>query len=201
MGLGLGRGDVVVQPTAAYPSYAVGAAVVGAADLITNRRSLQTSALADDGETITVNRLKTVTLDVDGKPKQIKTTATNISSLNVGADGALILTVDPTQSTPSGFNVSGNATLADGAALGVRFSSLLQEPERFTVVEAGSLNVGALDQSALSDNSPYLYVVSATADTAAGRLYVSHAIDGAVSASLGPRRPRRRARPARRWRQ
>lgn len=28
--LGLGRGDVVVQPTLAYPSYAVGAAVVGA---------------------------------------------------------------------------------------------------------------------------------------------------------------------------
>ena len=35
----------------------------------------------DDGETITVNRLKTVTLDVDGKPKQIKTTATNISQV------------------------------------------------------------------------------------------------------------------------
>src|SRR5690606_33665662 len=28
--LGLGAGDVVVQPSAAYPSYAVGAAVVGA---------------------------------------------------------------------------------------------------------------------------------------------------------------------------
>jgi len=31
--LGLGAGDVVVQPTAAYPSYAVGAAVVGASVL------------------------------------------------------------------------------------------------------------------------------------------------------------------------
>lgn len=124
-----------------------------------------TGAIRDADGTLAVNV-------ANGTLQASQTTATNISSLNVGADGALILTVDPTQSTPSGFNVSGNATLADGAALGVRFSSLLQEPERFTVVQAGSLNVGALDQSALSGNSPYLYVVSATADTAAGRLYV-----------------------------
>jgi len=97
---------------------------------------------------------------------------TDITSLNVGGDSTLVLNIDPESGTQGGFNVSGAATLADGAQLGVRFSSLLDEPERFTVISAGTLNIGDIDQSLLQDNAPYLYVVEADVDTAANEVYI-----------------------------
>ena len=63
-----------------------------------------------------------------------------ISNLDVGANGDLIITVDPANGTSGGFNVSGTATLADGAGLGVRFGSLLVAPDRFTLIDAATLN-------------------------------------------------------------
>ncbi|MBN9464171.1 MAG: autotransporter outer membrane beta-barrel domain-containing protein [Brevundimonas sp.] len=101
-----------------------------------------------------------------------QTTKTNISNLNVGADGTLIVTVDPNANTSGGFNVSGTANIATGAELGVRFSSLLQSPQRFNVITAGTLTAGQIDQSLLSGNSPYLYVVQGGIDQAANTVYV-----------------------------
>ena len=111
--------------------------------------------------------------------------AVNISSLNVGASGDLLVTLDPVNSSNSGFNVSGNATLAAGAGLGVRFASLLDGPERFTVINAGSLTLGGpLDQTAIQENSPFLYVVSAGADVAAGDVYIDARRRTATEAGL-----------------
>ncbi|MFW2346380.1 MAG: autotransporter outer membrane beta-barrel domain-containing protein, partial [Brevundimonas mediterranea] len=115
-----------------------------------------------------------------------QTTATSISSLNVGAEGVLIVAVDPQGDRAGGFNVSGAATLATGAQLGVRFSSLLESPERFSVIKAGALNVGDINQSLLTDNSPYLYVVQAGVDQAAGEVYVDARRRTAQEADLIP---------------
>ncbi|MBN9479148.1 MAG: autotransporter outer membrane beta-barrel domain-containing protein [Bordetella sp.] len=95
-----------------------------------------------------------------------------ISDLNIGADSKLIVTLDPANETSGGFKVSGRADLADGAGLGVRFNSLIQDPTSFTIIEAGDLNVGAIDQNALQSNSPYAFVISANIDDAAGKLTV-----------------------------
>lgn len=95
-----------------------------------------------------------------------------VSDLNVGADGNLIVTLDPANQASGGFKVSGSADLADGAGLGVRFNSLIQDPTSFTIIEAGDLNVGDIDQAALQSNSPYAFVVSANVDEAAGKLTV-----------------------------
>ena len=95
-----------------------------------------------------------------------------VSDLNVGADGNLIVTLDPANDANGGFKVSGSADLADGAGLGVRFNSLIQEPTSFTIIEAGDLNVGAIDQDVLQSNSPYAFVVNANVDEAAGKLTV-----------------------------
>ncbi|AYG96123.1 autotransporter outer membrane beta-barrel domain-containing protein [Brevundimonas naejangsanensis] len=95
-----------------------------------------------------------------------------ISELNVGADGNLIVTLDPANGAAGGFKVSGSADLADGAGLGVRFNSLIQDPTSFTIIEAGDLNVGAIDQDLLQSNSPYAFVVSSNVDEAAGKLTV-----------------------------
>ena len=113
-------------------------------------------------------------LDIDvseGTLEGRNTSALNLSSLNVGADGNLIVTVDPANGTAGTFNVSGTATLADGAGLGVRFNSLLAAPERFTLIDAGTLNFGDIDLSSLEQNSPYLYMVQAGADVGAGQVY------------------------------
>ena len=115
-----------------------------------------------------------------------QTTASSISNLNIGADGTLVVMLDPAANKTGGFKVSGNATLADGAALGVRFNSLLAAPERFTIIEAGSINVGTIDQTLLNSNSPYLYVVNAGVDQAAGQLYVDARRRTAAEANLIP---------------
>lgn len=111
----------------------------------------------------------------------------NVSSLNVGANGDLIVTLDPVNNTSSGYNVSGAATLAAGAGLGVRFATLLDGPERFNIINAGAGNLtlgGSLDQAALQANSPYLYMVTAGTDLAAGDIYVDARRRSASEAGL-----------------
>lgn len=98
-------------------------------------------------------------------------TQLNIASLNIGNDGQLIVNVDPASTSTSGFNVSGTASLATGAQLGIRFRSLLDAPERFNLITAGTLNAGALDLASLSDNAPYLYIVEGGVDAAQGTVF------------------------------
>jgi len=100
-----------------------------------------------------------------------QTTPTDISDLTVGADGSLIVSLDGASGTSGGWNVSGTATLADGAGLGVRFASLLSAPGRFTLIDATTLNYGAVDLTSVEQNSPYLYVVDVGADVAAGQVF------------------------------
>ena len=101
-----------------------------------------------------------------------QTTAVDVTGLSIGADGNLLVTVDPEGNKSGGFNVAGTATLADGAALGVRFTSLITDPERFTIIKADTLNYGVIDPNSVQANSPYLFVVSAGADVAAGEVYI-----------------------------
>lgn len=96
----------------------------------------------------------------------------DISELSVGADGVLVVTVDPAANTSGGFNVSGTASFADGAGLGVRFTSLVTDPTRYVIVDAGTLEFGQIDNSSLEENSPYLFVVEAGGDEAAGQVFV-----------------------------
>jgi hypothetical protein len=111
-------------------------------------------------------------------------TQTNVTSLNVGAAGNLIITVDPANAANTGFKVNGAANLAQGADIGVRFNSLLTDARRFTVIDANSLTVGTFDQATVQANSPYLYVVTAGADVAAGDVYIDARRRTAAEASL-----------------
>ncbi|WP_296818278.1 autotransporter domain-containing protein [Brevundimonas sp.] len=97
---------------------------------------------------------------------------TTISGLNIGADGDLIVTVDPGSATAGGFIVNGTADVATGAGLGVRFTSLVNDPTRFVIVSATTLNAGTIDQTRLQQNSPYMYVVSAGVDNVLNQIYV-----------------------------
>lgn len=99
------------------------------------------------------------------------TTALNLTTLNIGADGRLLISLDPANATGGTFNVSGAATLATGAELGVRFNSLLTAPARYNLIDAGTLNLGSIDLGSIGDNSPYLYVVEAGTDQPNGIVF------------------------------
>lgn len=95
----------------------------------------------------------------------------DLATLNIGDNGQVIVSIDPLAGKTGTLNVAGAATLADGASLGVRFSSLLTAPTQFDLINAGSLTVGNIDLSSLEENSPYLYVVEAGVDQPNGVVF------------------------------
>ena len=108
----------------------------------------------------------------DGVLDLSQTTVMDISNLTIGSDGRFVVSIDGDTNSASGFNVSGTATIEDGAELGVRFTSLIDGPSRFTIIEADTLNFGDLDLDAISDNAPYLFILDAGADLPNNEVYV-----------------------------
>ena len=121
---------------------------------------------------------------VNGTLDARQPSATIISSLSVGAAGDLIVTLDPATGNSSGFRVNGTATLATGAGLGIRFNSIITTARRFNIIDANTLSIGAIDQSAVQANSPYLFVVTAGSDVAAGDVYIDARRRTAAEAQL-----------------
>ena len=78
------------------------------------------------------------------------------TSLTLGAEGTLVFTADPTTGTQTKLVVD-TADIASGATLGLNLTSLLTTPTTYTVIQAGSLTAGVIDQDLLG-NAPYLYV-------------------------------------------
>ncbi|WP_029087236.1 autotransporter outer membrane beta-barrel domain-containing protein [Brevundimonas aveniformis] len=109
---------------------------------------------------------------VDGVLDARQTSSLTVSGLNVGTNGNLVVTIDPLNNTVGGFNVNGTANFASGAGVGIRFTSLLDDPTRFVVVQATTLNATDLDQSQVQSNSPYMYVVNAGIDNTLNQIYV-----------------------------
>ena len=136
----------------------------GADNLAISGDSVVRSEITDTDGALSIN-IANGTLD------SLRTTALNLTTLDIGADGRLLISLDPENSTGGTFVVSGAATLATGAELGVRFNSLLTAPRRFDLIDAGTLNLGDVDLSTIGDNSPYLYVVEAGTDQANGIVF------------------------------
>ena len=93
------------------------------------------------------------------------------TSLSVGGQGALVVGLDPA-STTTILDVAGPATFASGSRLGVRLTSLLQQPTTFTVLRANSLNAVGLNTD-LSQDTPFLFVSTANVNQAAGTITVN----------------------------
>ncbi|MGQ3112830.1 MAG: autotransporter outer membrane beta-barrel domain-containing protein [Brevundimonas sp.] len=161
--LGSGSDTVSLQNGTVIGDIAFGA---GADALSISGGARYQGALSDTDGQLTIDVSKG-TLDAR------QTTALNVTSLNVGSEGDLIVTVDPKNASSGGFIVSGNATLADGAGLGVNFASLIEGQQQFKIIDAATLNYGAVDLASINANSPYLFVVGITADVAAGDVYAN----------------------------
>ncbi|MFC0632347.1 autotransporter outer membrane beta-barrel domain-containing protein [Brevundimonas balnearis] len=107
----------------------------------------------------------------DGVLDARQSTTLNLSNLNVGADGTLLVTVDPATSS-GGLNVSGTAQFASGAQLGARFSSLVQGTQRLVLVQATDLQAGAIDFGDVESNSSYIYNIETGVSTTADQIFV-----------------------------
>ncbi|WP_339914451.1 autotransporter domain-containing protein [uncultured Brevundimonas sp.] len=123
---------------------------------------------------------------VNGLLDARQTSPLNVTSLNIGANGNLLVTLDPASGGNSGFVVSGTATLATGAGLGVNFTSLIDSPSRFTIIDAATLNLGTVDLNSIQTQAPYLFMVNAGADVPAGDVYVDVRRRTAAEANLIP---------------
>ncbi|MDB5469526.1 MAG: autotransporter protein [Caulobacter sp.] len=94
------------------------------------------------------------------------------TSLSVSAQGVLTITADPEAGAVTRFDVA-SASLEQGAQLGLELDSLIGESERYTIIQtaAGGLTADGLINS-LDGVSPYLYVVTASADQSADAVYL-----------------------------
>ncbi len=110
-----------------------------------------------------------------------------LSSLSIGSAGVVGITIDPVAGTSTRFDVSGTATIASGAALSLRVTSLVDDVQSFTVIDAASL-VGGENLGVLTANVPYLFAGSVTTDEATGTATI--ALRRKTSSELGLSRSR-----------
>lgn len=121
----------------------------GADSLTIDGGAKMTGALTDAGGGLTVNVAK-------GRLTATNVDTINLTSLSLGSTGEMVLTADPVSGKSTRLEVAGAANLATGSKIGLRFTSKLTAPTTFTLIKAGALTAGALDQSMLSA-TPWLY--------------------------------------------
>ena len=161
----LGSGDDTVQFTAGT--------VTGGLDFGAGSGSL----LIDGGASYAGNLLATgsssgVAINLNkGSLEDDSATSMKLTSLTVGASGKLVFSVDPAHNAATQFIVSGPASFASGAQLGVKLQSLLiPTTQTYTVVQTapGALSVGS--GANLTATVPYLFVAQFNPNPAAGTI-------------------------------
>ncbi|HEX8569951.1 MAG TPA: autotransporter outer membrane beta-barrel domain-containing protein [Caulobacteraceae bacterium] len=92
-----------------------------------------------------------------------------LTTLDVAQAGQLVVTLDPATAATPVLQVSGAANFATGSGLGVRLTSLVQQPQRFSVLDATTLEASGLQ---LTGSTPFLFVTELVVDEPAGTLAV-----------------------------
>ena len=95
----------------------------------------------------------------------------SIGSLNVGAAGTLVATLDKRAGEGSLYTVSGNATFAKGATLSLRLGDIQDAEGRYTVLQAGSLT-GTSDLATKTDLMPYMFKATLATNAAPNSIAV-----------------------------
>ncbi len=170
--LGSGNDLVDIQNGTTRGAIAFGA---GANSLSISGGASVIGSISDVGGTLAVNIGKG-TLSVTN-PSDL-----TLRSLDMASNSQLLVIADPLAGTSTKLVVQGTANIASGAQIGMTLKSVLDAPTRYTIIEATTLNAGVLNQNVIA-SSPYLYIASATADQAAGKVYVD--IRARTTAELG----------------
>ncbi len=95
----------------------------------------------------------------------------NLSTLNVGATSSVFFAADPANLTATRFVVSGAATIASGAKLGLNLLSLPSGDQTYVVIQTAnpaSLSVGTTTIAGGLTTLPYLVAANLSTNAAAG---------------------------------
>jgi hypothetical protein len=87
----------------------------------------------------------------------------SIASLNVGASGVLLATLDKTAGEGSLYNIAGAATFEKGATLALTLSDVNDAEGRYTVLQAGSIT-GLADLKTATDTLPFMFKAALATD-------------------------------------
>ncbi len=116
----------------------------------------------------------TVALDIaKGSMYLASGSALNLTSLHVGAESTLGLTLDTDHPTVPVFTNNGSAIFDDGAKVTLALSKLIVDPMAFTVMTASNIDLGTLDSATLDGLIPYLYHADLTTDAGDTTLYAN----------------------------
>lgn len=94
--------------------------------------------------------------------------ALQLTSLNVGSTGVLSFAVDPTNNAATRYDVSGPASFAAGAKIGVNLLSPLLTNQTYTLVTSPQLSLGST--SLLQTQTPYAIIAALNYNQSAGAL-------------------------------
>lgn len=111
-----------------------------------------------------------LSITVNGGALDVNTPA-SIASLDVGAEGMLVVTLDSAAGAGSAFNVAGNASFADGAKLGIRLADVSTAEGSYTVLTAGSLT-GRDNLETVTDLVPFMFKATLDEEAAANSIVV-----------------------------
>ncbi|BBC72058.1 transporter [Altererythrobacter sp. B11] len=106
----------------------------------------------------------------------------SIASLNVGASGTLVATLDKTAGAGSLYSVSGTASFAKGSQLALRISDTDNAEGHYVVLEAGSLE-GVGDLETTADTIPFMFKAKLDSGAPANQIAVD--ISRRTTAELG----------------
>jgi hypothetical protein len=104
-----------------------------------------------------------------GSLSLLQTGVVPVTSLTVGAKGALTLLIDPQGGAASRIEASGLAAFDAGAKVGIKLQSLLTAPQSFELVRAGALRFDGANIALTG--APFLYNATLRVDVTGGRLY------------------------------
>ncbi len=107
----------------------------------------------------------------------------SLPSLSLGAASSLILTADPALGLATNLDVTGAATIANGAKIGMRFNSIQQGTVTYTIINAAQLTSGTIDSNLLG-SVPYLYNSLLTTNQAAGTVSATMSLKTAAQLAL-----------------
>ena len=150
----------------------------GASSLTINNGAAYSGALTHSGPNLAVAVTNGSLTNTSSVPLQA-------TSLTVGSGGSLSIAVDPANNRAGGFLVSGPATIANGAKIGINLISNLSTAQTFTLISSPSLSVGESASTALGQ-VPYITVANLSLNQAIGTLSVSLRQRTAAEAGLNP---------------
>ena len=95
----------------------------------------------------------------------------SIASLDVGATGVLVVTLDTAAGAGSAYTVAGNANFAEGAKLGIRLADISTAVGSYQVLTAGTLT-GRDKLTTMTDLVPFMFKAELNKDAAANTVVV-----------------------------